>query len=356
MFAKLLRLLILLILLTLSASIAAAQDDGTTGPTSNVTIFVVICDTRAVMNLTGTMQAGYDLYYQIYNSPGGAGTALTTLRQVSVDGTYAFSESVTYNSGATMAAGAVGSAYVAIARETSSSSTIFTTTVDDVQDGCAEPQNPAGTSVDTGSSAAVSTTTTSSPGTTSAGTSAILSPFGGVLNPNYIPPDDSAVVIGARPEFVMPRQETPGLIFAECNAYPVALPGVVYDNDDVVVFWSWFARTVDQVQQHIDTVNYSVTFYFQLPLPHVVRTEIQRIGSLYWVFYYSRLGNLRPGHYYINYLVTWDEPINDGFDNYGPGTENPVLNSGCGFDIIRNPENRTVVYNSWPWAFIGPTP
>ena len=32
------------------------------------------------------------------------------------------------------------------------------------------------------------------------------------------------------------RSETPGLIFAECDAFPLALPGIVYDNDNVTVY------------------------------------------------------------------------------------------------------------------------
>lgn len=356
MLRKLMPLLLVVILLTSMGSVLA-QDGTTTGPTSNVTIFVVICDTRAVVNFSGTMQAGFDVYYQIFSGAGGTGTPLTTLRQAPVDGAYTYSEIVTYNEGATVPAGSVGSAYVAIARETNAASTIYTTTVDDLQDGCAEPQNPLGASSDTGGSASVSTATTQSAGTTSAGTSNIPSPFGGVVNPNYIPPDPSLVVIGARPEFVEPRQETPGLIFAECNDYPVAVPGVVYDTDNVVIFWSWFARTAEQVQQHIDAVDYSVTFYGRLPLPDpIVRTPIERRGNNYWVFYYARLGSLIPGQYFIEYKVNWNEAITDGYEDFGPGTENEQLISGCGFRIRPNIEGRRVTYNSWPVNFLATFP
>lgn len=352
MLKKLIPLLLVVMLLTSLGSVLAQE-----AATSNVTIFVVICDTRAVVNFSGTMQAGFDVYYQVFSGPGGTGNALTTLRQAPVSGTYTYSEIVNYNEGATVPPGGVGSVYVAIARETNAASTIYTTTVDDLQDGCAEPQNPLGASTDTGGSASVPTSTTQSPGTTSAGTSNILSPFGGVVNPNYIPPDPSLVVIGARPEFVEPRQETPGLIFAECNDYPVAVPGVVYDTDSVVIFWSWYARTAEQVQQHIDAVDYSVTFYGRLPLPDpIVRTPIERRGNNYWVFYYARLGSLIPGQYFIEYKVNWNEPITDGYDNFGPGTENVQLISGCGFRIRPNLEGRRVTYNSWPVNFLATFP
>lgn len=345
----------LLILLGLVSGTAAAQqvvtDPQTGGTDSNFTVFAVICETQAVLNWGGNMQPGFDLYYQLFSGAQGTGTALTSLRRVTADGQFSFSETVTYNAGGTVAAGTIGSVYVTISREGNPDSSVFSQYVDDLQDGCAQPQNPPGTSTDTGVTApGTSTTDTSqSPGTTSAGTSAILSPFGGVVNPNYIPPAKPLVVIGPREEFVMPRQETPGLIFAECLDYPVAEPGILYDTDDVVIFWSWFARTEAQVQDHIDNANYSVTYYQRLELPNVVRTPIQKIGSNYWVFYYSRLGSLRPGEYYIEYKVDWDRAISDGYDDYGPGTDHPLLSSGCYFKVLSNLEGRTISHNSWPY-------
>jgi hypothetical protein len=318
---------------------------GSGAPTSTVQIFVVICESTAVMNLSGTMQAGYDVYYQIFSGAGGGGTPLTTLRQVNVTGAYTFSETINYNGG-TVPAGQTGSAYVAIAREGNAASTIYTTTVNDVQDGCASPQNPVGTSADSG------TTTPTTGGSTVDSGGSILSPFGGVVNPGYNPPAEDEVVIGAR-DVVNPRQQTPGLIFAECNAYRAALPGIVYDTDNVIIFWSWFASTLEQAQAHIDNADYSVTYYQVLPLPNVIRTEIREINGLYWVFYYSVLGNLRPGRYYIQFGLTWDNAISDGFDEYGPGTANPLINTGCGFDILPNPFGERPVYNPWPYAFTG---
>lgn len=348
-------LLMMVLMLSTTGVVLAQDDDGTTTTTttSNVSIFVVICENQAVVNLSGTMQAGYDVYFQVYAGAGTTGEALSNLRQVPADGVYTFSEIVTYPEGQSIAFQGIGSAYISIAREGNSDSTIYETTVDDLQDGCSDPQNPIGVSNDTGGTGTITTadgTVVQSPGTNSSGTSNILSPFGGFLNPNYIPPPEAGdVVIGARDEFVEPRQETPGLIFAECNDYPVAVPGIVYDTDNVVVFWSWFASTEEQVQDHIDNVNYGVAYYQRVPLPNVVISPIQKIGSNYWVFYYSVLGSLRPGQYYLEITVDWDAPITDGYDNYGPDTDNPFLTSGCGFNVLPNLEGTDVQYNDWPY-------
>lgn len=308
----------------------------TSGPTSNVTIFYVACADQGVVNFNGQMQAGYDVYYQLYSGAGGTGTALSGLRRAGVNGQYAYSEAVPY-SGGTLAAGATGSVKVSIARESDPTRTIYETTVNDLQDGCAAPQNPVGTSTDLGGS-----------GTTAQNTNAvtvtpILSPFGGNLNPGYNPNSSTTVVIGPR-DFSVPRQETAGLIFAECNQYPVALPGVVYDTDRTVVFWSWYARTAEQVQQHIDNVQYKIEYFGNpFPLP-VVRTPIQKRGANWYVFYYIELGNVRPDTYYLGFETTWLNPITDGYDDFGPGTGNERIIGNCDFTVSPNPTGTAVSY------------
>ena len=346
-------LICILLTVLLSVGIVNAQEDDTTTTTtsSNVSFFIVICENQAIVNLSGTMQAGYDLYFQVYSNAGTFGEELSSLRQVAASGVYTFSEIVTYPEGQSIAFGGFGSAYISIARESNSESILYETTVDDIQDGCTDPQHPLGVSNDTTGTGSITTgVDTDSPGTNSSGTSAILSPFGGVVNPNYTPPPpESAVVIGARDEWIPPRQETAGLVFAECAAYPVTEPGLLYDTDNVIIFWSWFASTAEEVQDHIDNVDYGVTYFQLVELPSVVRTPIQQIGGNYWVFYYSALGSLEPGEYYIEYHVEWDAVISDGYDLYGPDTDNEVLTSGCWFEVLPNLSGIDVEHNDWPY-------
>jgi hypothetical protein len=347
MWRKYLISLSLLIALTIGAGASLAQD-GTTTTTvtdSSVNIFVVICETQAVVNLSGGLTSNRELYYQIFSGPQGTGTALTTLRRVSVTGAYTFSEVVPY-AGGTVPAATIGSAYVAITRVGAPDSPTFSTFVDDIQDGCASPQNVVGASTDTGANAVTSTTTTSTP------ENPILSPFGGFLNPGYTPPPQPLVVIGAREDLETPRQATPGLIFAECESYRIAEPGIVFDTDDVIIFWSWYARTAQQVQDHIDHANYSVAYYGEVPPPNVQRSQIVKRGSTYWVFYTSHLGNLNPAAYNIYYSVSWNNPITDGYGDYGPGTETEELRSGCHFIVSPNPDHVVIPHNNWPFGFL----
>lgn len=335
-----------IILITVALALAAslqiglAQDTGTTtqattaprptvaAPDSTVQIFFVACADVGIMNLSGTMQPGFDVFYQVFSGSGGTGTALTSMRQVQVDGAFTFSERIAYNTGSTVAASSIASAKVVIARESNSSTTTFETTVDDLQDGCNNAQNPLGSSVDAGSGV-IATPDASRP--------TILSPFGGTINSNLVITPEPSVVIGVRQSDTY-RSIDPGLIFAECDAFlPQAKPGIVYDTDNVVIFWSWYAKTEEFMQQHVDNAQYSVTLN-GAPFNNVELLPIQERGRNLWAFYIVRLGNLRPGGYGVQYKLTWNQQISDGYDNFGPGTSRFEQTGSCGFRVQRNPD------------------
>lgn len=350
MLRKFTMLLVLLCMVVISAGAqedpTTTDDDGTADPQSTVDIFTIICETQAIVNFSGTMLGGNDIYFQVFSGAGGTGDALSDLRRTNVSGDYTFSERINYPEGTTIPAASIGSVYVTLSAAGDPDNSFYNEFVDDIQDGCADPLYPIGAST-------VSDGTVSPDGDVTTGGGGgvrtnILSPFGGVLNPGYTPPDKSAVVIGAREGFELPRQETPGLIFAECDFYPTAEPGIIYDTDEVIIFWSWFTRTEAQILDHIENVDYSITYFNRLTLPRVTRTEPEVINGRWWTFWYSRLGNLRPGQYYIEYKVRWDEPVFDGFEEFGPGTATPEIVTGCSFDVRENPDDIDVNTSGWP--------
>lgn len=319
---------------------ATATPSGSTQYNSSVTILAVICENQAIINLNGTMEPGYDVYYQVFSGPQGGGTSLTNLRQVQVDGTYAFSEAVTYT-GATVAAGSTGSVKVYIARESAPNTPAGDTfLVDDLQDGCNNAQNPISSSVDTGAGAGTT------PSTTSSGGVRIRSPFGGYINSTVAIAPEGEVVIGAR-QFVNPqRSSTPGVIFAECdNFLPAAAPGLLYDNDNITIFWAWYAKTAEQVQDHLAKAQYSVQFN-RAPLVDVLTSPISLIGGNYWVFFTANIGNLKPGQYGVEYKLSWSEQTFDGYKKFGPGTDTLEQSATCSFTVERNPDNASAVYNN----------
>ena len=193
----------------------------------------------------------------------------------------------------------------------------FSYVLTDVQDGCNNPQNRLVTSTDVGGG--TSSTTSGSPGVTTS----ILAPNGGLLNPNLSP--EPAVVVGARLSDRF-RSDTPGLIFAQCDAYPLAEPGIIYDNDDVIIYWSWFAKTQDEISRRSTTRSTrSSSTPPTLPMTSAAN-PVQRNGD-YWIFYTATVGHLRRGITKSASCMTWANAINDGYDDYGPGTAS-TSNSG----------------------------
>jgi hypothetical protein len=63
------------------------------------------------------------------------------------------------------------------------------------------------------------------------------------------------------------------------------------------------------------------------------------------VFYSSALGNLAPGHYEVSLELTWNNPIFDGYADFGPGTETPRLTGLCNFDVELNPDGLSIAHN-----------
>jgi len=315
------------------------------GEASTINWFFVACENSAVVDLTGFMEPGFDVYVQIFRELGASGEPLTPLQQVSVSGDYQISPTLNYNNGQVLALGQFASARLSIAREGSPSNAVFTSTVDDVQDGCVTPTYDP-----------VDTTIADEDGGTAGGgdqvgqVTRIYSPFGGIINPNIVAelPPENLVQIGARPSlqpfFDRQRSETFGLIFAECDAFPGSQPGLLYDTDELTVFWSWFAETPELVEEHIRQARYQLWFNSEWYPPQNIidearRSEIvQREDGNYWVFYTIPLGDwFAPGEYSIGYRVEWAEPISDGFEEFGPNTANPFLENRCHFQVEKNP-------------------
>ncbi len=308
---------------------------------SNVDFAFFACEDHAVVELSGTVQSGYDIYYQIYMSSVETGQALSPMRRMMVDGDYAVSDLVTYTNGTQLGFGQVAAIWVSIARETDSSRSLFETTAVDGQDGCVEPTYPS-----IGSTEALDSGVEETSIGSSGGSSGIYTPDGGVLYARtYTSLDEPIVQIGARQsdieeQGIEGRRETyTGLIFAECGLfYPQADPGTLFDTDPLTIFWSWYTRTEQQMIDHLTYSRYVVTFNgHYLPTN---TSEIQTRAGNYWVFYTSEIGHgWRPGRYRISYDLTWDEPISDGYQSFGPETENEHIHSGCSIDILPNPWN-----------------
>lgn len=342
-----LKVLLNLFLFVTALIASQAQDDG--GYASTVRWYYSACEDRMVVDLQGKMQAGYDLYYQAFDRFGGLGDPLTELTRVDVDGDYAVSQAVHWLNDATRALGTPISVVFRIAQESDPDSTLFQEPSDDFLGECHEP----GETLIVTEEMSVPEDMISSAN--------VFRPDGAYLNPVYRRPLEHLVHIGARPSETDNRDRTanPGVIFAGCLDAQGADPGLIYDTDELKIFWSWFATTRDQVQDHINSAQYLVKIDTQ-PIPDFQISEPKRIPGdpNYWVFYTVSLGDKwRPGGYVISFVVTWSNPITDGYDDFGPGTANERLESGCRYAIRKNPYGLDIMperpkypLDTFPWT------
>lgn len=312
---------------------AQAQDE--TQFSSTVNWFYSACEDRMVIDLSGIMELGYDVYYQAFDQFGGLGAAITGLRRISVNEDYSVSQVIYWLDGATRALNTPISVVIRIARENDPDSTLFQEPSDDTLGECEEP----GSTLVEGSDVSALPQLVSSSG--------VFTPNGSMLNPVFSQPVEPIVQIGARPSASLTpdRVADPGLIFAECADVDGADPGILYDTDEIRVFWSWYAKTAQQVQDHINTAQYSVTLN-SLDIP-AETSEIKQIpGSLnWWVFYTANFGGKwEPGIYDIGFALGWSQAISDGYEDFGPGTANERLGSRCRFIVQQNPQGIAVLH------------
>ncbi len=335
-----------LLLLLTTAYGSLAQEE--MNYTSTVNWFYSACEDRMVINFDGIMEAGYDLYFQAFEEYGGLGRAITSLRRIAVDGDYAVSQIIYWLNGEQRALDTPVSVVIRIGSEIDPNNTLFQTPSDDVLGECEEPINTLVSGLDMSDVPQL------------ASSSGVFTPDGSLLNPVFVIPPGPLVQIGARPGLgeIPGRVEDPGLIFAECQDVEGADPGILYDTDEIRVFWSWFAKTVAQVQDHINTAQYAILFSGQT-IPNVQVSDIKQIpGSInWWVFYTVNFGDKwKPGDYEINFAVSWSTAITDGYEDFGPGTANERMSSGCRFTIERNPWGVDVLHEqpahplkTYPW-------
>jgi len=126
-------------------------------------------------------------------------------------------------------------------------------------------------------------------------------------------------------------------VFAFCDdiaAYGINPPANLRDGTVVDIWWGWFARTEEQVQQHIDNVNYELRVNGQ-EIDNVLQytSEIQKQGAFFVAYWYVPFGPLPPGEYEITYVASWDTPITDGDGQFGPGTGTPFEQETCTFTV-----------------------
>lgn len=128
-------------------------------------------------------------------------------------------------------------------------------------------------------------------------------------------------------------------VFAFCSnrAYGIPAPSNLAAGSTIDIYWAWFARTEEQVRQHIDAATHELRVNGVL-IENVnqFRTRVRRSageGSDFVTYWYVPFGPLTAGNYEITYTVSWARQITDGYLYYGPGTSIPFEQERCAFTV-----------------------
>jgi uncharacterized protein YraI len=123
-------------------------------------------------------------------------------------------------------------------------------------------------------------------------------------------------------------------ILAYCRQKDVRPPRVT-TNDNVFVEWSWFVARSEYMDQHLDNAHYEVRLDDRaLNNWQRYATEMKLENGVWIIYWYYPVGKLSAGEHEINFRLTWDEVITDGYQEFGPGTAHEVDEGNCGFSVV----------------------
>ncbi len=110
-------------------------------------------------------------------------------------------------------------------------------------------------------------------------------------------------------------------------------PSNLAAGSTIDVFWNWFAKTRQQVEDHLSAATYEVRLDGHSLNYEPYQGSIQQENGLYVVYWFVPSDPLEAGQHTISYHVTWSRSIFDGFQNFGPGTNNAEQTGSCTFDV-----------------------
>ncbi len=102
----------------------------------------------------------------------------------------------------------------------------------------------------------------------------------------------------------------------------------------VLIWWSWFAKTADQIADHINYSTYEVRIDGQVLKDwRNYKSDVVQVAGRYYVYWYVPIGSPLPGEHKIEYKVSWQQQISDGDQTYGPGGKTEVDTGSCVFTV-----------------------
>lgn len=115
-------------------------------------------------------------------------------------------------------------------------------------------------------------------------------------------------------------------------------------TDNLSIYWTWYARTAEQIQDHLDAATYEVQLerkdgelwqlIRKLDDYDNYRTGLTRApNGRPEVRWFVPIGNLEVGEYRVSYRLTWSRRIEDGDKSFGPGGDEEINTGTCLFRV-----------------------
>jgi|WetSurMetagenome_2_1015567.scaffolds.fasta_scaffold119828_2 hypothetical protein len=92
--------------------------------------------------------------------------------------------------------------------------------------------------------------------------------------------------------------------------------------------WGWVAQTEQQVWDYIENAETKVTFNGDT-VADGKRSDVFGRDDTYHVYWEKSLGVLPRGKYAMTFFEKFKEAIFDGWEYFGPGTENESIEDTC---------------------------
>jgi len=125
-------------------------------------------------------------------------------------------------------------------------------------------------------------------------------------------------------------------VLVECDNREAGQPAPsnLAAGSSVQLYWRWFAKTEQQVRDHLSAAQYSLRVNSQaISRTRLSFTSIIQRGGDYAVDWLTVVGPLDAGTYRVEYTVSWTQQIYDGYDYFGPSTNNLQYTGTCTFVV-----------------------
>jgi hypothetical protein len=124
-------------------------------------------------------------------------------------------------------------------------------------------------------------------------------------------------------------------IVAYCDTFEIE-PLTPIIGDSISLVWSWFATERELIDDHIEHAQYTITVGGNLLAGWRFRSQIlpdETNNGDWTVYWYALLGHLEAGAYDVEYNLTWDAQISDGYGEYGPDSDITEDAGACRFRV-----------------------